>query len=51
MTETSAELALPEPESVTLVQVRTDLVPLVQAARERIRESGDIGAACTRKPA
>ena len=36
---------LPEPESVTLTQVRTDLVPLVQAARERIRESGDIGAA------
>lgn len=45
MTETSTELALPEPGSVTLVQLRTDLVPLVQAARERIRESGDIGAA------
>lgn len=45
MSETSTALALPEPESVTLVQVRTDLVPLVQAARERIRESGDIGAA------
>lgn len=40
-----SELALPEPESVTLAQVRTDLVPLVQAARDRIRESGDIGAA------
>jgi N6-adenosine-specific RNA methylase IME4 len=41
----STDLVLPEPESVTLAQVRTDLVPLVQAARERIRESGDIGAA------
>lgn len=39
------ELALPEPESVTLVQVRTDVVPMVQAARDRIRESGDLGAA------
>jgi N6-adenosine-specific RNA methylase IME4 len=45
VTETSTDLVLPEPESVTLTQVRTDLVPLVQAARERIRESGDIGAA------
>ena len=45
MTEPSTDLALPEPGSVTLAQVRTDLVPLVQAARERIRESGDIGAA------
>jgi len=41
----STGLVLPEPESVTLTQVRTDLVPLVQAARERIKESGDIGAA------
>lgn len=42
MTEAGAALALPEPESVTLTQVRTDLVPAIQAARERIRESGDI---------
>ena len=45
VTQMSTDLVLPEPESVTLTQVRTDLVPLVQAARERIKESGDIGAA------
>lgn len=38
-------LALPEPESVALVEVRTALVPRVRAARERIRESGNIANA------
>lgn len=39
------ELALPDPATVTLVQVRTDLVPVVRAIREHIRETQDIGAA------
>ena len=42
---TNAELALPEPETTTLAQVRTDLVPRVRAIRERIQETGDIEAA------
>ena len=42
---TSKELALPDPQSVTLAQVRTDLVPMAQAMREHIRQTGDMAAA------
>jgi N6-adenosine-specific RNA methylase IME4 len=45
VTKTSAGLALPDPQVVTLAQVRTDLVPIVRAIRERIQESRDISAA------
>jgi N6-adenosine-specific RNA methylase IME4 len=41
----TTELALPDPQAVTLAQVRTDLVPMVRALREHIREQSDVHAA------
>jgi N6-adenosine-specific RNA methylase IME4 len=40
-----AELDLPEPQDITVAQVRTVVIPRAQLMRERIRECGDIGAA------
>jgi hypothetical protein len=41
----STELALPDPQAVRLAEVRSAVVPAAQAARELIRQSGDIGEA------
>lgn len=42
---TSQALVLPDPNVVTLAEVRSVVVPAAQAARELIRQSGDIGDA------
>lgn len=39
------ELVLPDPQAVRLAEVRSAVIPAAQAARERIRQSGDIGDA------
>lgn len=39
------ELVLPDPQAVRLAEVRSVVVPAAQAARELIRQSGDIGEA------
>jgi hypothetical protein len=41
----SQELALPDPQGVTLAEVRTRLVPIVHSMREEYRASGDMAGA------
>lgn len=44
-TATRSDIALPDPQTITLAEVRTRFIPALRSLRERIRARGDIGAA------